>query len=114
MPNQLVWNETRDHVLRTLREKGLSWDLIAANLRISRWAAIERARSIGAHIPLPPRPSRAPAGPGNREPLPAGHPLAWQILTQGTLLAGAAYPYPPLPPVEEDEEEKALPLRLAA
>jgi hypothetical protein len=112
MSNQLVWTELRDRALRTLREQGKSWDLIATALGMSRWAAIERARAIGAHIPLPPRPPRPEKGPGGREPLPAGHPLAWQVLTEGTLLAGEAYPYPPLPPVEEEEEPAAL--RLAA
>ncbi len=110
MSNQLVWTDQRDTILRTLREQGRSWDVIAAVFRISRWAAIERARKIGAHIPLPPRIPREPDA-GNREPLPAGHPLAWQILTEGTLLAGTAYPYPPLPP---EEEEEHAPLALAA
>ena len=111
MPNQLVWNDQRDTVLRTMREKAHSWDVIARAIGISRWAAIERARAIGAHIPLPPRTPRQPDA-SNREALPAGHPLAWQILTEGTLLAGAAYPYPPLPP--EEEEEEHAPLALAA
>lgn len=108
MTNQLVWTDQRDTILRTLREQGRSWDVIAAVFRISRWAAIERARKIGAHIPLPPRIPRE-SGPGNREPLPTGHPLAWQILTQGTLLAGTSYPYPP-PPIEPEEEEPVLAL----
>ena len=113
MANQLVWTDHRDTILRTLREQGRSWDVIAAVFRISRWAAIERARKIGAHIPLPPRTPREPTAPGNREPLPAGHPLAWQVLTEGTLLAGTAYPYPP-PPIEPEAEEEAAPLALAA
>lgn len=112
MSNQLVWTDQRDTILRTLREQGRSWDVIAAVFRISRWAAIERARKIGAHIPLPPRIPREPDA-GNREPLPTGHPLAWQILTEGTLLAGTAYPYPP-PPLEPEEEEEHAPLALAA
>ena len=103
MPNQLVWTELRDAVLRTLREQGRSWDIIAASMGISRWAAIERARRIGAHIPLPPRPARAPA-PDTREPLHAGHPLAWQVLTEGTLLAGTAYPFPPPGPLGLEED----------
>ena len=110
MPNQLVWTDQRDTVLRTMREKAHSWDVKARAFGISRWAAIERARKIGAHIPLPPRTPRASDGGDNREALPTGHPLAWQILTQGTLLAGVAYPYPPLPPVEDEAEEPLLAL----
>lgn len=110
MANQLVWTGLRDAVLATLRRQGLSWDAVAASMGISRWAAIERAKLIGAHLPLPPRPPRPQPGACNREPLPAGHPVTWQALTAGTLLAGTAYPNPPLPPVEEDEEEPALDL----
>lgn len=112
MANQLVWTAPRDAVLRTMRQQALSWDVIAAAMGISRWAAIERAKKIGAHIPLPPRTPRE-LGAGNREPLPAGHPLAWAILTQGTLLAGTAYPFPP-PALEPDEEENETALALAA
>ena len=108
MANQLVWTELRDAVLRTLREQALSWEQIGAAMGISRWAAIERAKRIGAHAPLPPRPPRAPAQERNREPLPAGHPIAWQILTHGTLLAGTAYPAPPAPFTEEEEGHPAL------
>ncbi len=30
----------------------------------------------------------------DRGPLPAGHLLSWGAITDGTVLAGAAYPYP--------------------
>jgi hypothetical protein len=29
-----------------------------------------------------------------RPPLPAGHPLSWGLITQGTVLDGAEYPFP--------------------
>lgn len=29
-----------------------------------------------------------------RPPLPPGHPVAWEVLTDGTLLEGTAYPLP--------------------
>jgi hypothetical protein len=29
-----------------------------------------------------------------REPLPAGHPLSWGLITAGTLLEGGRYPMP--------------------
>ena len=30
----------------------------------------------------------------DRPALPAGHPLSWGLLTNGTVLDGAEYPYP--------------------
>lgn len=30
----------------------------------------------------------------DRGPLPPGHPLSWGAITDGTVLAGADYPYP--------------------
>jgi hypothetical protein len=29
-----------------------------------------------------------------RPAMPPGHPVAWQVLTEGTLLEGTAYPLP--------------------
>jgi hypothetical protein len=47
----------------------------------------------------PGRQARAGRGAGaiddpDRLPLPPGHPRSWDLLTAGTLLAGAPYPYP--------------------
>ena len=33
-------------------------------------------------------------GHNDRPPLPAGHPLTWSILTDGTPLSGSEYPFP--------------------
>ncbi len=33
-------------------------------------------------------------GHNDRPPLPAGHPISWQLLTNGTSLEGARYPFP--------------------
>ena len=33
-------------------------------------------------------------GPGDRPPLPSGHPLTWGLITRGTLLDSAEYPFP--------------------
>lgn len=93
MPIKLHWTEDRDSCLRRLRAEGASWDRIAATLGISRWSAIERGRLLGAVAP--PRPPPPPPDLG-REPLPAGHPTSWNLLTAGTLLEGTAYPWPPL------------------
>ena len=91
MPIRLHWSEATDLKLRRLRAEGASWDAIAAALGVSRWTAIERGRLIGAQRPPPDyraKPNLA------REPLPAGHPQSWGLLTRGTALDGARYPYP--------------------
>ncbi len=109
MPQPLVWTDTRDHALHAMRAGGAAWDAIAQAFGISRWAVIERARAIGAHIPLP-RPARpdVPQTQADRLPLPAGHPIAWAVLTEGTLLAGTTYPFPPLGPVDLSEDDAIL------
>ena len=33
-------------------------------------------------------------GRDDRPPLPAGHPLTWGLITQGTTLDSAPYPFP--------------------
>ena len=33
-------------------------------------------------------------GPRDRPPLPSGHPVTWGLITRGTLLDRAAYPFP--------------------
>lgn len=97
MPKPLVWTDPHDTVLRRMRASGDSWDAIAACLGISRWAAVERGRSIGATRKPPrvlPDPDLAELRNPGREPLPAGHRETWGRIA----LAGAAYPWPPLPP----------------
>ena len=109
MPQPLVWTDTRDHALHAMRAGGAAWDAIAQAFGISRWAVIERARAIGAHIPLPrAQPAEASKAASDRLPLPAGHPTAWAVLTEGTLLAGTAYPFPPLGPVDLSEDDAIL------
>ena len=102
MPEPLIWTEPRDTMLCSQRALGRSWDAISAQLGISRWAAIERGRVLGAT-----KPARTPTAPAGseawREALPPGHPISWGAITAGTLLAGEAYPFPPL-----DECEGAL------
>jgi hypothetical protein len=92
MPRRLVWTEAQDSQIKRLRTEGASWDTIAAVLGMARWTVIDRGRRIGAlrrpreHIEPPEDPSR--------DPLPAGHPKSWGVLTVGTLLEGTPYPLP--------------------
>jgi len=96
MPQKLHWSQLIDTQLHRLRGEGATWDAIAAALRLSRSAVIEHGRRIGVRRPphvVPPAPLRELADPG-REPLPAGHPVSWGLITERTLLAGTRYPGP--------------------
>jgi hypothetical protein len=92
MPRKLVWTEAQDTQIRRLRAEGASWDAISTILGMARWTVIDRGRRIGA-----PRPSRevvAPQEDPSRDPLPAGHPRSWGVLTAGTVLENTPYPLP--------------------
>ena len=85
-----AWTEARDAQLRRLRLEGATWAEIGASLAITADTARERGRRIGA-----PGPAAAAAPPREdpaRPPLPPGHPRTWVLLTEGTLLAGTAWP----------------------
>lgn len=43
---------------------------------------------------FPIRRVRGRPGANDRPALPAGHPVTWGAITRGTVLDGAAYPYP--------------------
>lgn len=99
MPRKHYWTPADDDALRTHRAKRSSWDDIAAALGVSRSTARDRGRAIGALRPERsiPDPTTDPLADPNREPLPAGHPVSWAILTAGTSLEGTSSPWPPLP-----------------
>ena len=96
MPKKLPWTDAQDAQLRRLRAEGANWDSIAAFFGVTRWAAIERGRRVGARLPpagfIPP-----PEDPG-RDPLPPGHPHSWGAITVGTVLEGVTYPLPVFAP----------------
>ena len=89
MPRKLEWTPPRDAVLCRLRAEGAGWEAIAAELVVSRNAAIERGRRLGARLPPMPR-EPAPPDP-NREPLAAGAEQSWGALVAGSMLAGSLY-----------------------
>lgn len=103
MPRPFTWTDQQDDTIRALRGQGASWDAIAAALGISRWAASERGRAIGARFPRAVKPvideTEAALADPARMPLAAGHPVSWALITAGTLLAGGTYPWPPMPAV---------------
>ena len=87
---RLEWTEARDGCLRRLRAEGRGWPDIAAELGVTPEMARERGRRIGVRFPA--APPRASVEDPARRPLPAGHPRAWGLLTEGTVLAGTAWP----------------------
>ena len=84
-----TWSAPQDFRLRLMRLEGAAWDEIAEALAVAPVAAIARAVRIGARRP---RLNLATIEDPAREPLPAGHPQAWDVLTEGTWLAGTRYP----------------------
>ena len=96
MPTRHNWTDAQDSQIRRLRMEGASWDAIAAALGLARWSIIDRGRRINACPP--PREAVPPPEDPRRDPLPAGHPRSWGILTVGTVLEGAPYPLPVFEP----------------
>lgn len=95
MPVSIVWTQHADSRLLHLRAGGLPWHTVAADLRVGRNAAIERARRLGLTPLTRVRPARPMAVERiDRNPLPPGHPISWQAITDRTSLAGERYPYP--------------------
>ncbi len=93
MPDRLTWTPAADATILTMRAYGATWSTIATALGLSRNSIIERGRRInacGGPRNLT-RPARPPVAEPNREALPAGHPLAWSVLTENTLLDGTLY-----------------------
>lgn len=101
MPPKHFWTPARDEVLRTHRTNRASWTSIALSLGVTPDVARERARAMGVRRPVRQPESPEPSCDPERPPLPPGHPIAWSVLTEGTLLAGTAYPWPPLPPASD-------------
>lgn len=95
MPEKLVWTDQRDAQLKRMRVERASWDAIAAALGISRNAAIERGRRIGARLPPPGH--VAEVEDPERPPLPPGHRVSWGAIVAGTSLADTPYPLPMVP-----------------
>lgn len=92
MPIKLIWTDAQDSQIRRLRMEGASWDTIAAILGLARWTVIDRGRRIGAQ--RPPHDFVPPPEDPAREPLPAGHPRSWGVITAGSVLEDEAYPLP--------------------
>jgi hypothetical protein len=96
---RLTWTAQADQRLAKMREQGASLRCMARAFGLSRSVVTARARAIGLEIPTKPELLPRPAYElsDNRDPLPAGHPISWGLITQGTSLEGN--PYTPPQPV---------------
>jgi hypothetical protein len=114
MPAKITWSPEADATILHHHRIGTTWDRIAALVGVSRNTAMTRgaqldrnpalrpsdaliqaaANRAAARVALEQLTYRAPPAPriANRDPFPAGHPITWQLLTDGTGLAGAPYP----------------------
>jgi hypothetical protein len=96
MPARRVWTAAQDRALLEMRAAGRTWDACGWALGVSRNAVIgrvDRLKHRGAVFYAPPPPTPTPVRE-DRPALCAGHPLSWGLLTAGTVLEGAAYPFP--------------------
>ncbi len=89
----VVWTAALDERVRTLRRAGLTWDALALDMGLGRNTVLERGRRLGAQK-LPRQRIVPPAEALDRPPRPPGHPECWGLITAGTVLDGAPYPYP--------------------
>ena len=87
----IEWTEAMDGKLLRLRAARAAWCDIAQELELGRYTVVERGRRLGARRVLPPR---VVVEDRDRPPQVAGHPDSWGLITAGTVLEGAAYPYP--------------------
>ena len=96
MPLAIAWTQLSDTRLLQLRAQGLPWHSVAADLRVGRNAAIERARRLGLAATCRTRAQPTPHAPAertDRPALPPGHPQSWGAITAQTSLDGEPYPY---------------------
>jgi hypothetical protein len=93
MQTSVFWTAALDTRLRALRAAGLTWEQVALEMELGRSTVLERGRRIGAK--RAPKVAGVPVSePDDRPARPPGHPSSWSLLTDGTVLAGQAYPYP--------------------
>jgi hypothetical protein len=98
---RVSWSAQADVILTRMKLDGLSLRAMASACGLSRSAVATRVAQLG--LTLPRRPVMTKANPNAtaksaidvaRPPLPAGHPISWALITQGTSLEGAEYERP--------------------
>ena len=94
MPKKLVWTEAQDTQIRRLRRK-----VRPGTRSLPPWLQpLDGHRARSPHRrPTPPREFVPPPEDPARDPLPAGHPRSWGVITAGTVLEDTPYPLPVFP-----------------
>lgn len=94
---RITWTPEVDARLTQLHASGASVRALARAFGLGRQAVSERATRLGIYTKptLPQRkPTSVSSDDATRDPLPAGHPISWGLLTAGTSLDGAPYQLP--------------------
>jgi hypothetical protein len=97
---RITWTEVADSRLTRMRGEGASLRAMAAAFGLSRSAIAERASRLGLVLPTRAPDVAKPTPPNpelQRDPLPAGHPISWGLITAGTCLEGTPYVVPTQP-----------------
>ena len=94
LPTHRGWTSAQDADLRRLYdERPASWRWMGTLLDRNASTCRDRAIALGIHAGRErcSGEKRAAEKRINSEPLPAGHPISWTMLTRGTTLEGAGY-----------------------
>lgn len=96
---RIIWTPQADARLARMRNEGASIRALAAAFGLSRSTVAERAGRIGLALPdkaasQPQQTDTESAPDPARDPLPAGHPISWGLITNGTSLEGTPYATP--------------------
>jgi hypothetical protein len=96
MPIARVFTAAQDDTIREMLAAGKGAHLIGLVLGISKSTITDHANKACLRPLVDPEKAAPapPAAPQSREPLPAGHPVTWGLLTAGGLLEGVRYPHP--------------------
>jgi hypothetical protein len=89
----VAWTVGLDEQIKALRMSGQTWEQVALELGLGRNTVLERGRRLGA-CKMPKPILRDVSEAADRPARPPGHPVTWGLITTGTVLDGAAYPYP--------------------
>ena len=82
-----TWTPAADAKIRQMRGYGASVREIARHFGIARNEVTVRVRALGLPIKQHVKPASPSPKYDTREPLPAGHPISWDLVTRGTSMA---------------------------
>ena len=94
MAQRFEWTQARNRQVLQMRGAGATWDTVAAAIGVGRNSVIDHARRLGVRKRSPVGTLAAPREATDRPARPSGHPDTWGLITAGTVLEGAPYPWP--------------------